>query len=89
MIAIDFDSALPAAAALSLTGVPLIYDVQDNFAMRPNTPSVMRPLVAWLDQQVIKRAWRITVADESRITGFQDDTMRQKLARNLQLCEGH
>jgi glycosyltransferase involved in cell wall biosynthesis len=65
--AIDFDTGLPAALASLLTGLPLIYDIRDNFSMRSSTPSLVRPFISWLDKWVIHRAQKIIVPDINRI----------------------
>jgi glycosyltransferase involved in cell wall biosynthesis len=59
--AIDLGAGLPAA------GITFIYDIRDNFSMRTTTPSVVRPLIAWLDKWVVHRAQKVIVADECRI----------------------
>ena len=77
IMAIDFDTGLPTAIASLITGVPFIYNIRDNFAMRAAVPWPFRPLVAALDWWVVRRATRIIVPDEIRITAT-DERVRNK-----------
>lgn len=75
VIAIDFDAGLPVALTQFITGVPFIYNIRDNFAMRTTLPKLLRPIVAMIDRWIIKCATRIIVPDESRITATDESTM--------------
>jgi glycosyltransferase involved in cell wall biosynthesis len=77
LIAIDFDTGIAAALAQLITHAPFIYDIRDNFDMRPTLPSILRPVIAKLDQWVIARAARVLVPDENRIV-VSDEHMRCK-----------
>lgn len=83
VIAIDFDSGLPAAVAGLLCGVPFIYNIRDNFSMRASTPHWLVGVVGWLDRFVVSRALRVIVPDENRIVG--EGTVRNKFVI-LQNC---
>lgn len=67
VIAVDFESGLPMAAVNLLTGAPFVYNVRDNYAMRPWVPRRARPFVDWLDRWIMSRAATVIVPDESRI----------------------
>jgi glycosyltransferase involved in cell wall biosynthesis len=77
LIVVNFDTGVAAALAQLITRAPFIYDIRDNFDMRPTLPSVLRPVIAKLDQWVIAQAARVLVPDENRIV-VSDEHMRCK-----------
>jgi len=77
VMALDFGAGLPMAVANLLTGVPYIYNIRDNFAMRKSTPKKLALLIQKLDDWVISRAYKVIIPDENRITG-NDPLVRKK-----------
>jgi glycosyltransferase involved in cell wall biosynthesis len=77
LIVINFDTGIAAALAQPITRASFIYDIRDNFDMRPTLPPLLRPVIAKLDQWIIARAARVLVPDENRIV-VSDERMRCK-----------
>lgn len=67
IIAIDFDSSLPASLAGFLNRVPMLYVILDTYSLRYTVPKCLRRLIQMVDNWVMKMADKIIVPDESRI----------------------
>jgi glycosyltransferase involved in cell wall biosynthesis len=67
VMALDFEGALPAAAAGWVRGGRFIYNCRDNISMRYRLPRAVRAIVDWLDWRVMTRADSVIFPDECRI----------------------
>jgi glycosyltransferase involved in cell wall biosynthesis len=77
VMALDFDTALPMAMANLVTQVPFIYNIRDNYAMRSSVAPGLARIVSSVDRWIIRRAVKVIVPDESRITET-DERLREK-----------
>jgi glycosyltransferase involved in cell wall biosynthesis len=66
--AADFEAALLAFIYSFISGKPFIYDILDTFYMRGKRPEFVRNLLKKIDGLIMKRARKIIVVDENRIT---------------------
>lgn len=80
-MAIDFEAALPTALASALTRRAFIYNCRDNVAFRSSYPAVVRPLLAWLDLRLMRRAVSIILPDENRVPS-DDAGLNVTIVRN-------
>jgi len=67
--ALDLDSAWACAVAATIRGIPLIYDVRDNYLLRHNWPRPLARILRALDNWTIRVAAQIVVVDENRVVG--------------------
>lgn len=67
IMGVDFDATLPVALAKKINKIPFIYNIRDNFVMRPKLPNYIRSIIQKVDNYVVKKASQVVVPDESRI----------------------
>jgi len=80
--ALDLDSAWACAVAAKTRGIPLIYDIRDNYLLRHNWPQPVARILRFLEDWTVRVAEQIIVVDENRIVGSLADHRDKILVLN-------